>query len=107
MSYNKAIGQFDNVEIEKIRQEAIDYNSRIFQEKDALYNPELVSGYNASLNPFNDGMMGSVTIDKIGVNLPIYHGVNEGIIQSGVGHLPGTSVPIGGQSTPITAFSLR
>lgn len=99
VSYNKAIGQFDNVEIEKIRQEAIDYNSRIFQEKDALYNPELVSGYNASLNPFNDGMMGSVTIDKIGVNLPIYHGVNEGIIQSGVGHLPGTSVPIGGQST--------
>lgn len=98
-SYNKAIGEFDNVEIEKIRQEAIDYNNRLFQEKDSLYNPELVSGYEASLNPFNDGMMGSVSIDKIGVNLPIYHGVGEGIIQSGVGHLPGTSVPIGGQST--------
>lgn len=99
VTYNEALSEFDTVEVEKIREAAISYNQKIFQEKDSLYNPELIPNYETTLNPFNDGMMGSLSIDKIGVNLPIYHGVNEGVIQKGIGHIPGTSLPIGGTST--------
>lgn len=99
VTYNEALSEFDTVEIEKIRAAAITYNQKIFEEKDSLYNPALIPDYEKMLNPFNDGMMGSLVIDKIGLNLPIYHGVNEGVIQKGIGHIPGTSLPIGGAST--------
>ena len=44
-------------------------------------------------------MMGAIEIPKIGVNLPIYHGVEESVLQRGVGHIEGTSIPVGGMGT--------
>lgn len=99
VSYNKALNEFDKVEIDKILENARKYNEKIFEEKNSIFDPYLVKGYKENLNPFNDGMMGSIIIEKLNINLPIYHGVNEGVIQSCVGHLPGTSLPIGGSST--------
>lgn len=90
---------FNNIDVKKIKEEAYAYNDKIFKEKDSIYNPNLVEGYDKNLNPFNDGMMGYLSIEKIGVNLPIYHGVSEGVLQKGIGHLKGTSLPIGGKST--------
>ena len=46
-----------------------------------------------------EGMMGVIEIPKIGVNLPIFHGVEESVLQRGVGHIEGTSVPVGGMGT--------
>ena len=43
--------------------------------------------------------MGYIEIEKIGVELPIYHGVEKEVLQVGAGHLPGTSLPVGGNST--------
>lgn len=43
--------------------------------------------------------MGYITIDKINVQLPIYHGTSDSVLQVGVGHLEGTSLPVGGAST--------
>ena len=99
VNYNRSISGFKNIEKQKIKKEAEDYNRKIFLEKNSIYYPKLIKGYEENLNPFKDGMMGSLVIDKIGVNLPIYHGVNEGVIQKGIGHLQGTSLPIGGKST--------
>lgn len=93
------MSEFDKIDIKKIKEDAILYNQKIFDEKESIYYPNLVKGYKETLNPFNDGMMGYLNIEKIGLNLPIYHGVNEGVIQKGVGHLPGTSLPIGGYSS--------
>ena len=45
------------------------------------------------------GIMGYITIKKLGVELPIYHGTDEGILQIAAGHLKGTSFPVGGDST--------
>ena len=45
------------------------------------------------------GVMGILVIDKIDVNLPIYHGTDEGVLQIGIGHLQGTSLPVGGAGT--------
>lgn len=99
INYEKSLDEFAKIDIQKIKDEANLYNRKIFEEKDAIYYPNLVKNYKENLNPFKDGMMGYLKIEKIGVYLPIYHGVNEGVIQKGVGHLPGTSLPIGGASS--------
>lgn len=44
------------------------------------------------------GVMGSVTIPKIGVDLPIYHGTSESTLELGAGHLYGSSLPVGGKA---------
>ena len=64
------------------------------------YNQELqekgeAEGYEECLN-LGNGMMGYIRIPKIDVELPIYHGVEEDTLARGVGHLPGTGLPIGG-----------
>lgn len=99
IKYQEALSQYDGIEIEKIKEQADEYNQTLAMEKDPLWKADVLEGYEESLNPFQNGMMGSVVIDKINVNLPIYHGVNEGVIQSGVGHLPGSSLPVGGETT--------
>lgn len=55
--------------------------------------------YARVLNLAGDGVMGQLIIPSIGVNLPIYHGVSDDQLLRGVGHLPTTSLPIGGPST--------
>lgn len=59
-------------------------------ERDAVYQSQLNQG---------DGIMGSVLIPKISVNLPIYHGTSQKVLASGAGHLYGSSLPVGGPST--------
>lgn len=51
------------------------------------------------LNLANDGIMGYISIPKINIKLAIYHGVEESVLQTGVGHLNGSKLPIGGEST--------
>ena len=59
----------------------------------------LPSNYVEALNVSNDGVMASIEIPKIKVNLPIYHGTSEETLTKGVGHIQSTSLPIGGIST--------
>ena len=51
------------------------------------------------LNVAEDGVMGYLSIPKINVRLAIYHGTAEDVLQTGIGHMNGTSLPIGGEST--------
>ncbi|MFR0574503.1 class C sortase [Bifidobacterium boum] len=55
--------------------------------------------YMSLLNASNDGIMGSIVIPKISVNLPIYHGTSANSLNRGSGHLYGTSLPVGGKNT--------
>ena len=55
--------------------------------------------YWSVLNVAGDGVMGYISIPKINVKLSIYHGTSEDVLQTGVGHLDGTKLPIGGEST--------
>ena len=75
------------------------YNAQLAATPDAFYNPELVPGYANTLDISGTGIMGYITIDKINVQLPIYHGTSDGVLQVAVGHLEGTSLPVGGAST--------
>ena len=55
--------------------------------------------YDAQLNVTGRGIMGYVSVPKIDVTLPIYHGTDSGTLERGIGHLLGTSLPVGGDST--------
>ena len=59
----------------------------------------LTEDYNSALNASGDGVMGYIDIDKIQVKLPIYHGVSGGVLSHAVGHIEGSSLPVGGEST--------
>lgn len=60
---------------------------------------QLDKEYYSTLDVNGDGMMGYITIEKIKIQLPIYHGTSDKVLNSAVGHLEGSSLPIGGEST--------
>ena len=62
------------------------------------YDKMLVA-YNKLLNVSGDGVMATIDIPKIDEELPIYHGTSEKVLQVGIGHIPGSSLPIGGEGT--------
>lgn len=98
-SYNDMTSAMSAEEQQAILDAAHDYNRRIAAEDGAIYAPERVSGYKDTLDITGTGIMGYITIDKINIELPIYHGVDDPVLQVAVGHLPGTSLPVGGEST--------
>lgn len=63
------------------------------------FNGQTQADYDSILDITGTGIMGYITINKIGVELPIYHGVDAGVLQIGIGHLKETSLPVGGEST--------
>ena len=67
-----------------------------FEEEDTY---ELSHPYDMVLDPNGDGLMGSIEIPKIKARLAIYHGLSKTVLEKGVGHVEGTSLPIGGKST--------
>ena len=68
-----------------------------FGEDDAASHPD--GEYSALLDPLGDGTMGYLDIPRIDQRLNIYHGTNDDALERGVGHLQGTSLPVGGEST--------
>lgn len=103
-TYQQAVQEKDNSEIKEIFQKANEYNSMLFQTNGAIIgnvNTEILSeeSYQGLLNQGGTGIMGSIEIPKIGVDLPIYHGTENDVLSNGIGHLEGTSLPIGGENT--------
>ena len=98
-AYNDAVEDMSNDEREAVIDEAHEFNKKIASTSGVLFHPELVKGYEDTLDITGTGIMGYINIDKIGVELPIYHSVDENVLQIAAGHLPGTSLPVGGEST--------
>ena len=96
--YAKDLEAVDDSEIEAARTAAEAYNAGLSPLR---YNREAVEeaseDYDKLLNLNGSGMMGFVEIPTINVNLPIYHGTGETVLEQGVGHLVGSSLPIGGE----------
>ena len=80
-------------------QEAEAYNSALAGLKSPLTDYTRLTGYQNALNINGQGIMGYVSIPKLGVELPVYHGVSAEVLNIACGHLEGTSLPIGGEST--------
>lgn len=110
-SYEKSIVGLDQETKNKMLQEAQAYNSSLIG-KGELYDPfmsiEKVDKYYMSLlNSNGDGVMGYIQIPRIDVKLPIYHTTSDKVLQKGVGHLQGTSLPVGGKSTHVALSGHR
>lgn len=78
---------------------AEEYNEKIRHISYPLMNYAQVKGYDTLLNPSETGMMGYLSIPRINVELPIYHGTSDSVLGFAAGHVKGTSLPIGGKST--------
>lgn len=81
--------------IETIWNEAIFYNTQVYQFQKKENYKNLLKNYSNILNINSDGIIGFIDIDKINVHLPIYHGTSDSILQKGIGHLEWSSMPTG------------
>ena len=97
-NYAREIEKLDDSVIEEARTAAQAYNENLAPLR---YNREAVEAasqdYEALLNLNGSGIMGYIEIPKLDINLPIYHGTGEKVLEKGVGHLVGSSLPIGGE----------
>lgn len=98
--YAESVSSLSAVDYEQLWLDAVEFNKRQ-QEK---INPFALSEeeqeeYMSILNVSGSGIMGYIDIPKITCVLPIYHGTSEGVLQVAVGHIEGSSLPVGGEST--------
>ena len=97
--YQDKVKDLNDTQKLQILKQADAYNKRLASTPEAFYYPERVEGYEETLDITGTGIMGYLNIDKIHLELPIYHSVSEPVLQEAVGHLPGTSLPVGGAGT--------
>jgi len=101
--YFEAIEQVDGEVIENARQEAKAYNALLAKGVSPAFSDEQLnsaySSYNELLNLNGDGTMGYIEIPAIAVNLPVAHGTAAETLEHAVGHVVGSSLPIGGDNT--------
>ena len=101
--YDKAVEKLNIMELIAEKEEAVLYNRTLQGGTENAFSREALAeaeeSYWRLLNVRGDGIMGYVQIPKIGVELPIYHGTAEETLDKGVGHLLGTSLPVGGIGT--------
>lgn len=99
-SYTETVASMSDEEYQKYLSEAKLYNSELLLEPNRFHPSDtLHSMYESTLNVSGDGIIGVVKIPSLRVNLPIYHGVEESTLQDAIGHIEGSSLPIGGPST--------
>lgn len=99
-SYTEAINNMDREEYDRILQSALAYNDKL-AKTGALWtmDEEQKKEYLAELDATGTGILGYIDIPKINVTLPIYHGTEEKVLQVAIGHIEGTSLPVGGTTS--------
>ena len=102
-AYQEVMEQVDDSDFRKAKELANEYNRALVPGATDAYSQEGLQAasadYGSQLNLAGNGIMGYVEIPKISVNLPIYHGTENDSLERGIGHLLGSSLPVGGEST--------
>lgn len=99
-AYVEEVADLSEEEYEAMFQAARDYNQSLLKRSFRWeLSPEEIEEYNSILDVTGTGIMGYIEVPLIGVTLPIYHGTDDGVLQIAIGHLVGSSFPIGGEST--------
>lgn len=99
-TYAGEVAALDDDAYDEMWAAAQDYNQRLAKrEKPLRQSGEDLAEYESLLNIAGTGVMGYIEIPELKVSLPVYHGVDEGVLQIAVGHIPGTSLPTGGKGT--------
>ena len=96
ISYMDEVAQMDEQQYDEVLRSAREYNAKLAKNgiKWILEDDEKKK-YNEQLNVTSSGSMGYIQIQKINVMLPVYHGTEESVLQTCIGHLEGTSLPVG------------
>lgn len=100
MSYTETVANMDQKKYDTLIQAAEDYNTELAKTGiNWTMSDEQKEKYDSLLNFDGTGNMGYINIPKINVELPIYHGTSDSVLQTSIGHLEETSLPVGGEST--------
>ena len=99
-SYSNAVENVDKEKLDEMIRAAHEYNDKLLKKANPyVMSDEDLEEYNSLLDLSGTGIIGYITIKSIGVYIPIYHGVEESVLQIAIGHLDWSSLPVGGEST--------
>ena len=99
-TYADSVENMDEQDYEKLWDAAVSYNQKLFQSGHGLgLKDEEKEEYNELLDVSGTGIMSYIEIPKIKCSLPVYHGTDEGVLLIAVGHIEGSSLPVGGLNT--------
>lgn len=96
--YDGAVENSNAEELARYRREAEEWNEKLFSSKISPLEPD-TNGYYETLNLPNTEIIGFIRIPSIDVELPIYHSIADDVLSNGVGHMPQSSLPVGGLNT--------
>lgn len=100
MDYAQAVSNLDKDQYQQVLDDARAYNERLAQTGDLWRMSDAQQQeYESLLDVTGTGIMGYIQIPKINLQLPVYHGTDEGVLQTSIGHIAGSSLPVGGDST--------
>jgi sortase A len=100
MGYAERVAKMDKKDYKRILKSAKRYNKELVKTGILWKMTDAQKAdYIKQLNVDNSGVMGYISIPKIHIKLPIYHGTDEAILQKSIGHLEGSSLPVGGKSS--------
>jgi len=99
VDYESMLAQYKPEDYTEIFAQADAYNQRLLDLEEPFLQHSQLTDYHDVLNISNTGMMGYISIPKISQELPVYHGTSDGVLSVAVGHLEGSSLPVGGKST--------
>lgn len=99
-SYAESVANIDDERYRELLEDAVAYNEALADKPFSLtMDEEEEEAYKQVLDATGTGIMGYIEIPLIKCTLPIYHGTDEGVLQIAIGHIAGTSLPVGGEST--------
>lgn len=98
-NYAENVAGLDTSIYEALWNAAVAFNQKVAERNNLVLPERDLEEYMGLLNVSGDGIMGYVEIPSIDCSLPIYHGTDESVLQIAVGHIEGSSLPVGGEST--------
>lgn len=99
-TYTDTVSGMDRGAYDALWSEAAAYNAELAQREFSFQlTEEELECYNGVLNVTGDGIMGYIDIPAIDVSLPLYHGTSDAVLQTGIGHIEGSSLPVGGKGS--------
>lgn len=107
-AYSRSVAAKTPAQIKREWERAVEFNAKLpdgpigdpsGQAGGSVLSGALAREYGETLDVGPNGMMGTVSVPSVGINLPIYHGTSDQTLDTGAGHLEGTALPVGGPGT--------
>lgn len=109
--YSQTVEKYDSDKLEREYQAAFEYNKTLIgmsvPDAFSIHESQKDQEYESLLNVNGNGMMCYVEIPSIDVSLPVYHYTSDEVLEKGAGHLAGSSLPVGGESTHVVISAHR